>query len=373
MSKYIGKGTYGCIINPSIKCDGIFGNTDEISKFFYFEKDYLIEKDLQDIIEKIDINNNYTIKRIDNCKIKLTNDIKKNIYNFNKCNIITNNIYQITYEYGGIDLYKIFTNNLDEMLRIDLNFFLKKFLNIFEGICNLDSNNYVHFDLRLDNILFNFKKNKFVIIDFGLMKEKNKLYDYKFIKSFTNNPYPFYPNEINILNLILNGYFKNPINDKILNSKLYSSYIEAKIIYLLKKYSKKNIYFKKYIKKFQDIYDYINNDIKNNFKTTLKLFDNFFEDFLKYNTTSHEKIEININNDLKNICNDIKSKVDVYMLGLVLLELLIYIFKYLDNNITIKKIPIEIFDLIFEMISINPCNRPTIYEATLKYKQIMKI
>ena len=112
---------------------------------------------------------------ISNCKITLTQEIKQKIKNLDLCNLSNDNIYQITYENGGIDIHYIFKKKLDELNKLNLFKLLQKFANVFEGLCIINENNLVHFDIRLDNILYDNKKNKFTIIDFGLMKEKKNI------------------------------------------------------------------------------------------------------------------------------------------------------------------------------------------------------
>jgi len=69
----------------------------------------------------------------------------------------------------------------------------------------------------------------------------------------------------------------------------------------------------------------------------------------------------------------INNKIDVYMLGLCLFELLLYIYLYLNNNSSIHKIPIKIFDLVIEMTTLNPCERLDINEAYNKYKKLFQV
>ena len=112
-----------------------------------------------------------------------------------------------------------------------------------------------------------------------------------------------------------------------------------------------------------EIKNYIRDDLTTNFEETLKILK---KDFKKNMT------DIALNEFVRNICNDIKNKIDVYMLGLVLYEFLINIIKNIPDNSTISKIPLEIYDLIKDMININPCKRITIHEAYRRYKKIIK-
>ena len=125
MSEYIIQGSYGCIIRPNINCDGTFGNVKNITKFFFDKTDYYIEKKNQLKMEKIDKNNKFINKLINSCKIILTNDIKQKIINLDLCKLESNEVYQITYEYGGIDIYHIFNHyqlnpNEISLIKVDI-------------------------------------------------------------------------------------------------------------------------------------------------------------------------------------------------------------------------------------------------------------
>lgn len=355
MSEFIGKGSYGCIFRPSISCDGNIGGEKTVSKFFLDKKDYLNELKLQEVIDKIDIENKFTVKKISNCKVKISQELKKEIKNFDKCYNLSNDIYQITFEFGGYDLYRLFKYNRDKIKDVDLSLF-KSFLTVFEGLSILDRNQLLHFDIRSDNILFDPEKMKFVIIDFGLMKSRNNVFSNSLFSSFHENPHLNYPNEFVLFYFIVNN---REINKFKLNSYSYIEFNQNKIN-ALKTLDKK---FDLYVKKFNEIFDYLINDINTNLNETLKIFKKLKYDFM----------DVSINRKTSLICGDIKSKIDVYMLGIVLLDLLFYIFIFISSNTTIFTIPLSLFDLIKKMISLNPCDRPTIQEAMKEFKELMKI
>jgi len=353
MSKYIAKGSYGCIIKPNINCDGSFGNTNEVSKFFFDKKDYFDEKKLQEKIDKIDKKKIFTIKKKSNCKIQLTPEIKKKISKLNLCEFDTDEIYQITYEYGGIDIHNLF--KLDIHNKIDFFEFFQKFSNVFDGLCKINESGFIHFDIRTDNILYDINKKKFVIIDFGMLKEKKNIFRFDKIHSFKNSPHPNYPNEISILSYIMDGIFYKDLNKYNLNSNILIMLIDNKMIHIINRYKlSDNPYFKKLLKEFINIFNYFDIDIYKSFNPDI------------YEKIFHRKTNIS------KLCFDISGKIDVYMLGILLLELLLDIFTKSYNNPSIKKIPLKLFPLIKKMVLINPCDRPTIQQATKEFKSIMK-
>lgn len=353
MSEYIDKGSYGCIIKPNLKCNGLFGNDKYITKIFFNKSSYLIEKKNHENIEKIDKRNIFIVKKISNCKILLTPEIKKKIKNIDLCNLKSDEIYQITYQYGGIDLIHIFKKIQNDLLKINLFNFLHNFSNIFDGLSKINKNNLIHFDIRINNILYDIKKNKFNIIDFGVLQKINKYY--KYIHNIKNNPHPSYPNDINILSYIIDGYFYKDLNKYNLNSNELVFMLENNIHIINNIYkNKKKPYFNKLLILINDIYNYFKIDIFINFDSTL--FENIY----------FQKIK------LSKIYKDFGNKIDVYMLGLVLFELLLFIYIYLNKNPSIEKIPLELFSLIKKMILLNPYDRPTIQEASIEFKSIMK-
>ena len=352
MSEYIGRGSYGCVIKPNINCNGKIGENNEITKFFFNKKDYLIENNIQTKIESIDKKGSFIVKKKNNCKIFLTPEIKKKINNIELCELKSNEVYQITYEYGGIDLYNIFKKEIDVLLKINLIKFLQKFTNVFDGISKFNKNNLTHNDIRIDNLLYNINNHKFKIIDFGIM---NMGY-LNIIHNLKYKPHHAYPNEINILGYILDGYFYKDLKYYNINSNELVKILEKYILILNDIYKdNKDPYFKKLLILIKDIYNYFKVDIFKNFDFTI------FENILLKK------------NKLSKIYKDFGNKIDVYMLGLTFYELLINIFLRLRKNPTIKKIPLELFSLIKKMVIFNPYERITIQQATIEFKSIMKI
>jgi serine/threonine protein kinase len=303
-NKYIGEGSYGCVIKPGIKCKKYISN-NTVSKFFNNKKTWLYEIKSYNIIKNI-LNKPYLINLIDYCPVN------KNLKILNKnCTLFKQNKkkYNIIYEYDGIDLYKIVKKN-------SLNFknIFFKFKNIFETINLLNKKHFIHFDLRLPNILYNNKKKILKVIDYGLMfnaKNKKILEKVKKIKSHHIYYLPFEFNK----------------NNQI---KLYD-----RIKYLIRD---NNSY-------------YYNNDIKiNHLNKILKL--------LFDNTKINIKSKINV------------YKIDIYMSGIVLLEALVY--SYISSNYILNKKEFDIiFSFIKKLINPNVTKRPLIKKVLNEYNNIL--
>lgn len=288
---YLGEGSYGCVIKPGIKCrKNIQKNT--VSKFFSNKKAWLYEINNNKIINKI-LKKENIVKLIDYCPKN-----KKEKILIQNCKLINTKkkyLYNIIYEYGGIDL--------SNLKNIKFKKFFFKFDTIFETIKLLSDNNYIHFDVRLPNILYN--KNKLKLIDYGLMKNKKEIN--KFIKKIKKYKIYYLPPEFNNLNL-------NDLYIHIINYLKYNKISKNK---------------KKHMK---SIINFLFKNIKNNIK--------------------------------KNTINT--KKIDVYMIGIVLLELLIKNnLDLLDNEYNL------ILNYIKKLIDPDTYKRYDINEAYIAYKKLI--
>lgn len=393
-------GSYGCVIRPAYLCNKTFSkNNDLISKLFSFKKHWEDEINLNLKISKLDPKNLFSIKMIDNCEFIYTNEFKNNI-NFDKSSkkLIfdtlkpNDKVYQIIYEYGGIDLYELFKNP-KLLYKINIVDFLANFINIFEGVHLLNSNNLYHTDIKPDNILFNFTNNKFYLIDYGLLTDFDYIYDLHSIHDFNNKVLDFYPNEFNILAYII--FTSNPTEKNIdyihLNfNSLYKNILEDLFIQIKKKFVNiKNNHIKQLfnlielinIKKdnLDDIKDIYTNFIKTFTKDKSLLIDiitnpNYY--FINNELITDKAENIIIHNNINLICdnsNNIKTKIDVYMLGITIFYIILNIYIHLDEKNGIFNIPLGLFDLIAHMIDLNPCFRFNIKTALEQYKKIFSI
>jgi len=370
---YIGSGSFGCVVKPAYIChnnkEDNFKNINTITKLFPNENNWKEEIYLHNIIQnKIDPNSIFTIKMLDKCIInpdeKYIEENIENTKNFYKCKLINkdNKIYQIIYEDGGINLEDYIINNSENIIQI-----LYLFINILEGVKKISLNNYIHFDIKNDNILYNYINKKLILIDFGKLTKKDDayFYDITYGKYLKYTKFLFFPPEFNMLYYAYNNNFEIQHNDnlydfinyikkiieKIIQKNFLSKNLKNKIIYiynkLLEYYNKSNIVLNLFK---SDTYDL-------NKITTKKEFNLYIKDITKKNS-------------IDNI--DIRYKIDVYMVGINLLSLillsLININSINDNNILL-----EILDLIFKMIDINPFTRISIENVIIEYKKIFSI
>jgi serine/threonine protein kinase len=314
ISKYLASGSYGCVIKPGYNCKKNTLNNDNnnISKIFTNIDDWNKEVEIANILKEIDTNNDFTVQLISYCQIQTLDYLKKNISDYNKCNIDNELIYQIEYEYGGVEL----TNIFQDVEILDVVFILKQFINIFEGLCKLDKKNIFHHDIKLNNILYNKVKNKFTLIDFGFYTTEKPKDDYMFI---------FFPSEYAFIKYKAT---KTILGEKKINVSIFKKFIKPLIESLRKDTNYNNI---------MDIYN---------------------------NLDKNKEIAYISTNAID------MHKIDVYMLGITLYMFIIIIFKECNEQNNIANIPNGIYDLIGKMTNIDHSKRITIREATEIYKSL---
>jgi len=368
-------GSYGCVIKSFFPCH----NTSiekplkdlYITKFFGNEKYWQTEIALNERIREIDLNNDFTIKMVDYCnandnELSELSKISRSNPSFNRIVGISNK-YKIIYVYGGEDL-DIFIASDYILGYFNILNFLRSFINIFDGIIKLNENGLVHFDIKPDNILYDKSKNRFTLIDFGLMQEKNAILTTNILRLFYQQQFMYYPSELNIFSYIV---FDKPsnINEKILN--INELIYKLDVLYnSIHRHSSNKPKLRKLVALLLSIINEIKEQLEH-FNKFLLLFDDIIA------TLSKSKV---IDKKYKDICkdeaNDILSKVDVYMLGITLFNILLKIIRKLlkANKIdTILLIPHELFHLIKQMILLNPCDRIKIQDARDEYKRIFDI
>ena len=162
------------------------------------------------------------------------------LYNIEKCinnSFSDENIHQIIYENAGLTFYdypkgKLTYKKFINMLKV----FFKDFYYYVEA-------GKIHSDINYGNIMI--KDNKILLIDFGLEKTKDNIFDRNKGLKYFKYKYIFYPPEFRLL------YFKKLKNDEKTINYGFSNLKD------LIKYYDFNIMTKKYILK--EIHDLINN------------------------------------------------------------------------------------------------------------------
>lgn len=350
-SNYIGSGSYGCAIKPGFSCSSTNEVVDKsISKLFSEEMAYKEEVEISKKIALLDKDNKFTLKMISNCQITPTY-INANVTDINNCKIIENKakIYQIVYEYGGMDLLKLFIQSHIISAHPNLNIydFFKKITEILKGLEILSKNGLAHRDIKMDNILYN--GEKIILIDFGLLSTIEDVYKGNNLVLYyeVDNKSFHYPNEIVLFSGLL---LKKELSDT--QTPLIHSFLNLVAIFI-KSYKNKFNQNPEYLKEIERLNSYL-------FAKSTAYYSYFKATYNKETTPLFDMNELTLN---------IAKKFDIYQIGIVIYQLIITMITIYNPN-EIKKIPLAIFQLLREMLEPNPLERIGITEAISKYSKL---
>lgn len=351
--KYIGKGTYGCVYSPPVKCHNncskITFNENNVGKIFMNKEDAEEEYETtMKFVNLIDADGRFTNKFLKKC------DVKKEYYQqlldefaadnpniVHECSI-QDDTTQLIYEHKGKSLSSFIdstTINPNEYMKI--YYYL---LPIIQGLVVMESHGMMHRDIKPDNII---KTNKnILLIDFGLAIDYESAFNETENYVLRHN-YIYYPPEFTVRV----QYF-------IRNKQSLENYIEHTTLQCLKKYTK--VKFNIIDLNLNDIHD----EIRYFFVKISKKIDKLFRD-----NDSITQQDIN-----RQIFSNFACKVDIFSFGMVLLEL----FSLCLTKQSLKRYePNEQFKedmktLIRECIQMNPYKRITPNNLHKKYTKIVQ-
>lgn len=196
----LGKGTYGCVFSPNIKCNKTNASSpNHVSKVFKnkesMEEEYNEMKEIQGIEDLQPYIN--PVKNF--CTVSL--DIN-NLDDWEKCSFLNKSgnsnitqIHQLIYEHKGTSL-----DTYLKTAQIDANFF-KGYLHLLEGAKVLKEKKIMHRDVKLPNLL-KIKDDKFIFIDFGISCNYEDAFDLKKSGWLLKHPYFIYPPEFKLVDLV---------------------------------------------------------------------------------------------------------------------------------------------------------------------------
>jgi serine/threonine protein kinase len=301
----IGQGSYGCVFKPGLKCNGELAGNDKISKLM-IKKEAL--KEINEL-KKIDIIDKDFIFHIETprlCDISINDYI--NEPGIDRCNLIKDisklsklsKLVNLEYNYGGITIKELLERRLinNEFL---IKAYFTKFENMFYGLYQMNKNNFMHNDIKNVNIVIHPSNLDIKYIDFGLSRSINKE-----LTDFENHIYKY-------------GYFAYPFETFLLDKEVFNHY----------KYgSSKNIdVFNSMRVNYELGYGpHIN---KKYMSGSYKLYEN------TWLNDKREYIEIIKNTSYENFKNELLGKLDIFSLGLILMESYYYIF---NEKIDLTKI-----------------------------------
>lgn len=196
---YIAEGTYGCGFFPHLKCTNAEQNKTAMGKIFSDPESFTEEQDNSRIISALDPSSAFTIPFYESCKTDLSTapESEKVEYCSHANALMHDGIKkteQLLYHFGGIDLQHL-VKDFASYKRLYIDDFIHLLIPIIKGIIVLQNKEYIHCDIKPPNILYDEKKGKLFLIDFGLLTKFKDLPDKTIVTRFK---YPYYPPEFKI-------------------------------------------------------------------------------------------------------------------------------------------------------------------------------
>lgn len=343
--KYLSHGTYGCVIRPAIGCNKRLDNNN-VSKLFSKRSEMEIEMEEHSKINKIiDPKNIFTLKLKEKCSVESERIDYNELTKCKNLKKVEKDIPQIVYEYGGYDLLHI-----PKHIGFEELFIASK--SLFKGLVIMEQKHYAHLDIKPANMVYNNQNKKLALIDFGLAKIVKGFYSDMDNRKMIQHPYAYYPPEFSVLVdywSVDKETFLNNINDRTRINRTNSKKLLHNIQYIIK--TPKNI--------------------SNELNILLYSFEmnhrNYMEElaaFFEY-ATSNPKID--------HVLNDFVNRIDVYMIGSTLLQVLntcIY-YKTTEISTTNCDFYIDVLKLFHNMVHISPAKRYTPQQCLNEYKRII--
>jgi serine/threonine protein kinase len=346
--KVIGIGSFGCVHKPSLTCiENNIEYKNKVSKYMN-ANDANIEMGEYTEIQEIDEQNKYHLGIPVMCKFD-----KDNVTNVNAirdCDASNNNTLLIM-EDGGVNLkdfaikYSTMENTPENQRQMEL--FWLECHRLFMGIKLFLNNNFIHFDIKPQNIVYDETKHRINYIDFGKSKDRNTMIDYYLTTDSMKQSFWWnYPPEIGF-------YAKNVYMEFVDNNAENTT-------------TNKILWFDKLI-----------NDYKTNVKTKEIIAIKNLLAFLKNPITIEKQMTNNFINDLRNfVINDTYDKtnheqflfdstatVDIYGLGLSLMYVLTNTAHLIDND-AFKRL----YNTFYDMMNANLSKRRKIDYLIAKYE-----
>ena len=193
---YIAEGTYGCGFFPHLKCTKGEEQKDAMGKIFSDHESLTEEQNISKIIQRLDPSNEFTIPFYESCTTDLSQADQSDMIDY--CSHTNALIYegttktrQLLYRFGGVDLQNL-VRHFASYRKPYIDDFIHLLVPIIKGIVVLQKHEYIHCDIKPPNILYDDKKGKLFLIDFGLLTEFKELPQKTMVTKFT---YPYYPPE----------------------------------------------------------------------------------------------------------------------------------------------------------------------------------
>ena len=177
-SNIIGKGSFGCVYRPSLKCNKSskktpsIDYTDKISKLM--SKKYAkAEMKEYDVIADIDKKNEYYLGKPEMCQPDKSEKV-----NIDNCKLNISSPSLLIMKDGGMsvsDYVSYLNKRTVSSHEIDFDTFLLAMHNSLMAVKAMHNGGMVHHDLKPQNMVYNPNTEEVKIIDFGISRDRTKL------------------------------------------------------------------------------------------------------------------------------------------------------------------------------------------------------
>ena len=221
--KLLSEGGFGCVFNPSMKCDGTSDSEKHVSKIQRYDNSAKNEITIGNILSNIPEYRNHFAPVISHCNIDIGQIRDKDK---NKCMLFkkkkTKKYVLMKLDYvEGMEFLQYMVKNANSVQII--NNIINSFNHILRSISLLVNKKIIHYDLKGSNILYSTRKKMPLIIDFGLSINLNNIDNINLKEVFyTYAPqYYVWPLEVHYLCLLFNVE-KEPNEEALKNlAKVY--------------------------------------------------------------------------------------------------------------------------------------------------------
>lgn len=207
-TQFLGSGTYGCVFTPPLPCSDdmkksmLSNNPNNVGKTYFQDRDFLEERALlKHITYNVDPKGEFTVQFLGDCQIQEPNEHDLAEASQECQQLYGTKAQQVIYPNGGVDVkwyYNKYRQNPTKFFVL-----LKAFPSIFKGLEILKEKGLVHNDIKPANMLFNQKKAKVLLIDYGMMSTFKDVY--RNYNATHDAVYMYYPPEYRIFNKLLDG------------------------------------------------------------------------------------------------------------------------------------------------------------------------
>jgi len=255
----VGQGTFGCVFRPHIKCSKKKFKKEHVSKLVV-DREWRIHREIK-LSEKIKSIPNYQhffapIEEICDTNLsKISKEDKKG------CKLLYKNNDKYVKKIANIrfidghDVVETLTKNGNQ--KDYFIYFLTMYEQLLDCVQLLNDKKIIHHDIKFNNIIYDKKKNRTIILDFGLSFDLENIIHLKRCFYIDWAPdWTLWPVEVHYLGFVINN--RKKMTSEEINS-FATEYLDEHRVFINLKYIVPDVLIQKYKKKTIKILNFYNN------------------------------------------------------------------------------------------------------------------